>query len=274
VKHNNSIYIGAKGKESLVDLEIPKNFNAQIIIFIHGFMGFKDWGAWNLVQKFFTEKGYGFCKFNTTHNGGTVSDGIDFPDPESFGQNTYTHEIEDVKAIVNWIDSQVDFWCGHLIGHSKGGAIALISGQSIPLISSISTWASIASIEERFPIGKELDKWKSSGFRFVKNGRTLQDLPQSIDLWKDFQQNNAEYDLKKICESFQKPLFIAHGENDTSVDKENGLRLASWANTQLTIISNADHVFQSKHPWIKKTLPQELKDLCERTERFIAHSSN
>ena len=88
MKHKNSIYLGAKGKESLVDLEIPKNFNAQIVIFIHGFMGFKDWGAWNLVQKFFTEKGYGFCKFNTTHNGGTVSDGIDFPDPESFGQNT------------------------------------------------------------------------------------------------------------------------------------------------------------------------------------------
>ena len=274
MKHKNSIYLGAKGKESLVDLEIPKNFNAQIVIFIHGFMGFKDWGAWNLVQKFFTEKGYGFCKFNTTHNGGTVSDGIDFPDPESFGQNTYTHEIEDVQAIVNWIDGQVDFWRGHLVGHSKGGAIALIAGQRTQFIRSISTWASIASIEERFPIGKELDQWKSNGFRFVKNGRTLQDLPQSIDLWKDFQKHKSQYDLKKICEMSQKPLFIAHGKNDTSVHLENGSRLSSWANTQLNIISNADHVFQSKHPWIKKELPLELKDLCEQTERFIAHTIN
>jgi len=67
MKYKNSIYIGAKEKESLIDLEIPKQFNGQIIIFIHGFMGFKDWGAWNLVQQFFTVKGYGFCKFNTSH---------------------------------------------------------------------------------------------------------------------------------------------------------------------------------------------------------------
>ena len=44
MKHKNSIYLGAKGKESLVDLEIPKNFNAQIVIFIHGFMGFPRLG--------------------------------------------------------------------------------------------------------------------------------------------------------------------------------------------------------------------------------------
>ena len=84
----NNTYHGADGKESLIDLEIPKAFNGQIIIFIHGFMGFKDWGAWHLVQHFFTKMGYGFCKFNTTHNGGTIKNGIDFPDPKSFGQNT------------------------------------------------------------------------------------------------------------------------------------------------------------------------------------------
>ena len=43
-------------------------------------MGFKDWGAWHLVQDFFTNKGYAFCKFNLSHNGGTVENGIDFPD--------------------------------------------------------------------------------------------------------------------------------------------------------------------------------------------------
>ena len=268
----NNTYHGADGKESLIDLEIPKAFNGQIIIFIHGFMGFKDWGAWHLVQHFFTKMGYGFCKFNTTHNGGTIKNGIDFPDPKSFGQNTYSKEIADIKAVVNWIDHRVDSWSGHLIGHSKGGAIALISGQYIPCIRSISTWASIASIEERFPKGSALEEWKSTGFRTIKNGRTLQDLPQSIELWEDFQRHKSNYDLKQICEECQKPLFIGHGKNDTSVGLDSGERLSKWSNTKLNIIENADHVFQSKHPWIEETLPNALKALCERTEKFISNA--
>ncbi len=266
----NNTYHGAEGKKSLIDLEIPKRFNGQIIIFIHGFMGFKDWGAWHLVQQFFTKMGYGFCKFNTTHNGGTISDGIDFPDPTSFSRNTYSREIADVKAVLKWIDQKVDVWTGHFIGHSKGGAIALIAGQSNPFIRSISTWASIASIEERFPKESSLEEWKSNGVRTIKNGRTLQDLPQSIELWNDFQQNKSNYDLKQICEAYQKPLFICHGKNDTSVSLDNGERLSKWSNTKLNLIENADHVFLSKHPWLEETLPHPLQVLCERTEKFIS----
>ncbi len=86
----NKSYSGSNNRESLIDFEIPENFNNQIIVFVHGFMGFKDWGAWNLVQDFFTKQGFGFCKFNLSHNGGTIENGIDFPDEEAFGLNTYS----------------------------------------------------------------------------------------------------------------------------------------------------------------------------------------
>ena len=127
----NASYSGAKGRTSLIDLEIPEEFNGEIIIFIHGFMGFKDWGAWNLVQQFFVQQNYGFCKFNTSHNGGTADNGIDFPDPESFGNNTYSKEIEDLQLVVQWLNDKVENWNGHVIGHSKGGAIALIGGKEL-----------------------------------------------------------------------------------------------------------------------------------------------
>jgi uncharacterized protein len=86
----NGSYVGSGNRESLFDLSIPMHFNGQLIIFVHGFMGFKDWGAWHLVQEYFTEKGFAFCKFNLSHNGGTVQNGIDFPDEESFARNTYS----------------------------------------------------------------------------------------------------------------------------------------------------------------------------------------
>ena len=70
---SNQIYKGAEGRESLIDLEIPESFNGEIVIFIHGFMGFKNWGAWHLVQEYFIQQHYGFCKLNTSHNGGTIN---------------------------------------------------------------------------------------------------------------------------------------------------------------------------------------------------------
>ena len=77
------IYKGAVGKGSLVDLCIPENFNNKLIVFIHGFMGYKDWGCWNLFQDFYTSEGFGFCKYNVSHNGATLENPIDFSAEEA-----------------------------------------------------------------------------------------------------------------------------------------------------------------------------------------------
>ncbi len=54
----NESYTGALDRKSLIDLEIPTQWNNEIVVFIHGFMGFKDWGAWQLVQAYFVERGF------------------------------------------------------------------------------------------------------------------------------------------------------------------------------------------------------------------------
>ena len=56
-----------------VDDKKPK----PILIFCHGYKGFKDWGAWNLMAEAFAETGFFFIKFNFSHNGGTVENPID-----------------------------------------------------------------------------------------------------------------------------------------------------------------------------------------------------
>ena len=35
-----------------------------LVIFCHGYKGYKDWGAWNLVADEFVKKGFSFVKFN------------------------------------------------------------------------------------------------------------------------------------------------------------------------------------------------------------------
>ena len=42
----------------------PSKDPKPIVIFCHGYKGFKDWGAWGLVAETFAREGFFFLKFN------------------------------------------------------------------------------------------------------------------------------------------------------------------------------------------------------------------
>ena len=265
----NGSYVGSGNRESLFDLSIPMHFNGQLIIFVHGFMGFKDWGAWHLVQEYFTEKGFAFCKFNLSHNGGTVQNGVDFPDEESFARNTYSFEVNDItcisKQIIPYFEKTPQI---HLIGNSRGGGAALLAAKEIGS-KTLSLWASISSIASRFPANEALNKWEEDGIRHVENSRTKQALPQYFSLFQDFQENHKRLDIEIAARSLECPASVFHGKQDKSVDLSEGESLAKWLNVDLFILENADHVFGAKHPWKENQLPIALKKLCAETCLFL-----
>ena len=265
----NRIYTGSNGRQSLIDLEIPENFNGNLIVFVHGFMGFKDWGAWNLVQQFFTERGFGFCKFNLSHNGGTIENGIDFPDEKAFGENCYSYEVQDIESVLHWMIQQVKNIQGiHLIGHSRGGGDVILAGRNLQTtfpLRSIHTWAAISNIGSRFPQDLALEEWKKEGVRYIENGRTKQKLPQYFSLYEDYQRNASELNIEIAIKDLKIPITLYHGDKDTSVPIEEGYDLAKWNGLDLHVIKNADHVFGAVHPWRCATLPSTLMELCELT---------
>ena len=265
----NGSYVGSDNRESLYDLSIPMQFNGQLIIFVHGFMGFKDWGAWHLVQEYFTEKGFAFCKFNLSHNGGTVQNGIDFPDEESFARNTYSFEVNDIKCITKQIIPYFEKTPKiHLIGHSRGGGAALLAAKTIGA-STLSLWASISSIATRFPSNEELKRWEEEGTRYIQNSRTQQKLPQNFSLYTDFIKNKEKLDLERECKKLEIAVSIFHGEQDNSVAPSEGALLASWTKSELSMIKDTDHVFGAKHPWKENQLPKALNKLCAETYLFL-----
>lgn len=267
----NEKYLGTENREALIDLEIPTNFNQNIIVFIHGYMGFKDWGPWSLMQSYFVKRGFGFCKFNLTHNGTTPEHPIDFVDLEAFGNNCYTYEKNDLLCALDWLKEKIDVSvCTlHLLGHSRGGGIALLCAQD-QRISSVITLASISSIEKRFDFEKEtIKKWKKTGTRYVRNGRTNQDLPHNFSQYLDFQKNKKTLSIQTMCKSISKPLLFIHGVEDESISIEEGKDLSRWSKNQLVKISGASHTFGGFHPYRSKTLPPHLKECCILITKFI-----
>lgn len=271
---HNEIYKGANGRESLLDLTIPNKYNGELIIFIHGYMGFKDWGCWNLVSDFFSNSGYGFCKFNLSHNGGTIEDALDFPDKVAFAQNRYSYEVKDVEHVIDWIYSKnIKYKKIHLMGHSRGGGIAILAGQN-KKINSIICCASISDIKSRFPKGEAFENWKESKTRFITNGRTKDNLEHYFTQYEDFKENEATLNIKEACKGLNKPVLLIHGENDDSVSIKEGENLSDWLSCKLQIIESTKHTFGAQHPWIHKEMPTALKTLCEITNSFLVYHNN
>jgi pimeloyl-ACP methyl ester carboxylesterase len=259
----NQHFSGAANKQSLIDLVIPEDFNRKMILFIHGFMGYKDWGAWNLMQDFYTSKGFGFCKYNVSHNGTTIDNPTEFNDLTAFANNSYTKELEDLTAALDWVENKFDELPKiYLVGHSRGGGVALL-GSKDERVYRVVTLAAISSIEKRFPEGKQLQVWETQGTKYTLNGRTNQKMPQLFSQYENYISNKELLDIQKACETSTKRTLVIHGDADTSVEIKEGHDIANWLKTRLFEIEEADHTFGAKEPWDTTELPEHLEKVCD-----------
>ncbi|MDB0043280.1 alpha/beta hydrolase fold domain-containing protein [Flavobacteriaceae bacterium] len=265
-------------KSILVDLFYnSRNNKMPVIIFCHGYKGYKDWGAWNLVAKQFANNNFFFLKFNFSHNGGTIDNPIDFPDLNAFGNNNFTHEINDIERVLSFLfdnpefSKNIDLTNVFLIGHSRGGGICAIKASESKQIKGLITWAGVSNFKIRFNEGsKEFQKWKDNGVKYVENKRTKQQMPHFFQFYLDFKKNEERFNIKLAVESLKIPFLVIHGENDHSVLPFEGNDLNSWAkNSEFFSVKNGNHTFSSKHPWKEKELPNELKTVTEATISFI-----
>jgi pimeloyl-ACP methyl ester carboxylesterase len=253
-------------KPILIDAYYSKNTSKQpIIIFCHGYKGFKDWGAWNIMAQDIAKSGYCFIKFNFSHNGGTIANPIDFPDLETFGQNNYTKELDDLNHVIAWAqqyfraDPYVDTNNIGLVGHSRGGGICIIKASQDKRITKLITLASVSDFEKRTATIGDLKEWKEKGVKYVLNSRTKQQMPHYYQFYEDFNANKERLNIKSATEKLTIPQLIIHGDNDTSISIKEAKELHQWnPNSTLQIIKGANHVFNTKHPWKSHKLSPEL----------------
>ena len=267
MKINKNIILNrADKKPILIDTFYSKETtNQPVVVFCHGYKGFKDWGAWNLMAESIAKAGICFIKFNFSHNGGTIENPIDFPDLEAFGNNNYTKELDDLNDVLDWIQNHfennslinINQIC--LVGHSRGGGIAILKASEDNRIKKLITLASVSDFGKRTATIGDLKEWKDTGVKYVLNGRTKQQMPHFYQFYEDFKANEDRLHIESAEKRLNIPHLIIHGDDDTSILIDQANELHQWnPNSKLEIIKGANHVFNTKHPWKSKDLSSEL----------------
>lgn len=275
---NKEFHIAGKHKKPIlidVTYEDTKK-NQPIVVFCHGYKGFKDWGAWHLIAEEFAKAGFFFLKFNFSHNGGTLKQPIDFPDLEAFGNDNYSKQLDDLGSVLDWTEEAnkySDFINPHqisLIGHSRGGGISLLKTKEDQRIKKLVTWAGVSNFQYRFPKGKALEEWKQKGVYYVKNGRTKQDMPHFYQFYEDYIENKERFNFKAALKHLQIPYLIIHGTADETVNNKEAEFLFDQSDAaKMKWIAGANHVFSMQHPWSETSLPEEARELVMASIDFF-----
>ncbi|MDG1805959.1 MAG: alpha/beta hydrolase [Flavicella sp.] len=277
MKMKNRSIKGEHNKPILLDVCYKKNNRKKpLVIFCHGYKGYKDWGAFDLMSDNFIENDLFLVKFNFSHNGGTVENPIDFPDLEAFGENNYSKEQDDLNSVLDWVLSESDFKEEldknniTLIGHSRGGGAVILKAAYDTRITKLVTWASVSDYKLRFPDGPILEHWKKEGVAYIENTRTLQQMPHYIQFYEDFVKNEEKLTIKTAAQQLQIPHLIVHGTEDATVPLAEAKSIQNWSEkSSLFIVEGGDHGFGAKQPWESSELPVDFAEVLVETIDFI-----
>ncbi len=232
-----------------------KNISSSpCVIMVHGFKGFKDWGFVPFTAEFLSNSGFFVLTFNFSHNG--VGESLtEFTELDKFAENTFSLEISELSEM---IDAYNSGFFGEtqnsrigLIGHSRGGAIALLTAAEKSEVSAVVVWACVSDFDRYSERQKQ--KWREEGVFWVLNTRTNQVMNLNVSLLEDLEKyKDTKLNIESAVKNLNKPLLIIHGEQDLAVPFNEGellFSLSDKSKTEFLPVTAAGHTFDIKHPF-------------------------
>lgn len=252
-----------------------------VILFVHGFKGFKDWGAFPDVYEELARAGFVVIAFNLSLNGVGKSM-LQFDEPELFRRQTLSQDLKDVGSVIEATKSKqiasdkvvLDTDRIGILGHSRGGHTAIAAAAEYAEIQCLVTWAAVADYNKRWS-KQMIEDWGEKGTTEIKNSRTGQVLPVDKVVYDDALRNADKLmAVRRVKELYIPSLFIA-GKEDESVpyaDTEKLFRNSPSGEKDFRIIDNAGHTFGVSHPFEDTDFPPEFSEVIDLTEGwFLDH---
>jgi pimeloyl-ACP methyl ester carboxylesterase len=244
------------------------------VLILPGFKGFKEWGMFPALAERVARAGFSAVSINVS--GAGVDDHGRFVFPGRFGHNTFSAELEDVRRVLDALEhghlGMVPTSSVGLVGHSRGGGMAILTAARDPRVHALVTWAAISTVD-RWP--DKAAEWRAAGKLDITNARTGDILPLYVDVLDDVLANRETLDIAAAAGRLTIPWLLLHGAADPSVPLAESRVLsgaASPANPpRLIIIDGAGHTLGAVHPFAGMTpaLAQALDETVKWLGRYL-----
>lgn len=224
---------GAGGRTLAGRLEVPNGAVRAWAVFAHCFTCGKDGLAAVRVSRALARRGVGVLRFDFAGIGGADGD---------FDAGDFSNDVADLVCAARWLEAQgrpVEL----LVGHSLGGAAALLAAAEIPELRALATIASPADaahvIEHFVEAVPEIERTGRadvtlSGRRFTVTREFLHDLQR--------------HEESRAAAALRCGYLVMHAPGDETVGVENARLLFEAARHPKSFVAleGADHLLSHK----------------------------
>ena len=129
-----------------------------------------------------------------------------------------------------------------LVGHSLGGAAAVLAASRLHTVTevvAVASPASVAHVEHLFS-DDALEQIRSEGSGEVKIG------PKPVRVGRDFLDDLHQHDVAAAAASLGRPMLVVQAGADTVVGRDQTEALAEAGSAALHTVAEADHLFTDR----------------------------
>lgn len=267
------------------DLYLPEDLKEErslpLILFLHGFKGFKDWGAFPAACADLSSAGFAVLAMNFSLNG--VGESMtDFDELDRFARETLSQDLDDVGSVVRAIKDgtigtsktpsiTINSSRIGILGHSRGGHTAVAAAAEYPEIQCLVTWSAVADYNARWSEEMIAD-WRERGVTEIINGRTGQVMPVKKMVYEDALANADRLMAIKRVRELSLPALFIHSKGDEAVPYREAEKLFNHcpsSQKELKLMPDSGHTFDTSHPFEDEAFPGTFRRVLGHSRRWF-----
>ncbi|MGD8427744.1 MAG: alpha/beta hydrolase [Balneolaceae bacterium] len=283
ITKNSGLVPSNEGLPIYYDFYVPSGNSEKqfpVIIFLHGFKGFKDWGAFPDACAELSAAGFAVLAMNFSLNG-VGENMLEFDQLDLFARETLSQDLDDVGTVITALKdgtistdkASLDTDEMGILGHSRGGHTAVAAAAEYPEIACLVTWSAVADYNARWS-DEMIADWNAKGVTEIENGRTGQIMPVKDVVYKDALANaDRLMAIKRVGELNVPSLFI-HSKGDEGVpysEAEKLYRNCPSEEKELKLIPGSGHTFDTSHPFEEDEFPEAFQHVLDATIEWFEY---
>lgn len=219
----------ATGEKLAASLELPSGTPRAFALFAHCFSCTKDIKAAREIARHLRGEGFAVLRFDFTGLGSSEGD---------FANTNFSSNVDDLVSAADFLRDEFEA-PSILIGHSLGGAAAIVAAARVPEVKGVATIGAPAHADH------VLDQLGERRAQIEKDGiAEVQLAGRPFTVKKQFIDDLSNQHVLDAASALKRPLLVMHAPRDATVGIENATEIFIAAKHPKSFVSldTADHL--------------------------------